>query len=416
MAQTLTSPVQDRAVILDALRGFALLGVLIDNLFAFTGWVIITQEQRESIATWPADGPLAFLELAFIHGKFYSIFSLLFGIGFSVILMRSEQKGINPLKIFYRRLLILVLFGLAHIFLLWEGDILLLYALVGMLLPLFRKCSNRTILVWAIAMILAPVVIDTLRVLFQFSPGDFLFQKAAAIDAANGIKDPPPVREYLFAKENSWQRWRQWLEPGFFYRYSDLLNDNRFFKVLGMFLFGFYAGRKLMYVHLGDHVSLFKKLRKWGLIVGIPFSLVNAYFFVDDYRVPHVMGLVETIMYALSVVPLALAYASIFCLQWIKKGGSSRLNKLAPLGRMALTNYIMQTVLAILIYYGVGLNLGGYIGPSVFFILALAVYVIQIIYSTWWLKHFHYGPLEWIWRMLTYGKKLPLRKVDQQAA
>jgi len=410
MNQINAAPTQDRAVILDALRGFALLGVLIDNLFVFTGWVFVSQPEREALATWPADGPLAMLEMAFVHGKFYSIFSLLFGIGFAVILIRNEQRGINPLKIFYRRLLVLALFGLAHIFLLWEGDILLLYALVGLLLPLFRKASNRTLLMLATSLILAPVLIDAIRVLFQFSPGDFLERKGASIDAANGIKEESVVRDYLFASENAWQRWRAWLEPGFFYRYSDLLNDNRIFKVLGMFLFGFYAGRKLMYLHLQDHVSLFKKLRKWGLIVGIPTGLATAIFFIDDKNVPQAMGLLDTVMYALSVVPLALAYVSIFFLRWIKKNGNTRLKLLAPLGRMALTNYIMQTVLAILIYYGVGLNLGGYIGPSVFFLTGLLVYIIQIIYSHWWLSRFQYGPLEWLWRMLTYGKRLPLRK------
>src|SRR5688572_31841407 len=145
----------ERADILDTLRGFALLGVLLDNLVGFTGWGFQTQEMREALSTWPADGILALSELTFINGKFYSLFSLLFGIGFSIILIRNEQKGNNPIRIFYRRLFFLALFGLAHCLLLWEGDILLLYALLGCLLPLFRKCSDRALLIWFVVLVLS---------------------------------------------------------------------------------------------------------------------------------------------------------------------------------------------------------------------------------------------------------------------
>src|SRR6185295_1025161 len=131
--------VNERADILDVLRGFALLGVMLDNLMGFTGWDFKTLSMRKALPTWPADGILGLSEMTFINGKFYSLFSLLFGIGFSIILIRNEQKGINPLKIFYRRLFFLLLIGAIHLFFLWEGDILVLYALIGMLLPLFRK-------------------------------------------------------------------------------------------------------------------------------------------------------------------------------------------------------------------------------------------------------------------------------------
>jgi uncharacterized protein len=413
-----TSPValEERATILDALRGFALLGVLIDNLFAFTGWGFLSQPQREALPTWPADGIIGILELSFIHGKFYSIFSLLFGVGFSVILMRSEQKGVNGLKLFYRRLAILMLFGAAHLFLVWEGDILLLYALVGMLLPLFMKCKDRTILIWAVACILAPLLIDTLRVIFQFSPGNYFFQQAVAIDIKNGIPEGPAASQYLFTSEDSWTHWRKWMEPGFFFRYSGLLNENRIFKVLGMFLLGFYAGRKLMYVHLDSHIALFRKIRKWGFIIGIPTGIATGLFHIDQKSIPHIKGLLDTLFYTLSVVPLCLAYVSWFCLAWIKRKNKSNLRVLAPMGRMALTNYLMQSILGIIIYYGLGFGLGGDIGPSLFIPLGLCVYVLQILYSTWWLKRFNYGPFEWLWRTLTYGKWLPMTKRTERTA
>lgn len=401
----------ERADILDSLRGFALLGVLLDNLFGFTGWAFLNLQQKEALSTWPVDGVLGMAEFSFIHGKFYSVFSLLFGIGFSVILLRSEQRGINPLKIFYRRLFLLAIIGAFHLRFIWEGDILLLYALVGMLLPLFRKCSDRAILIWAIALILSPILIDVLRVIFQFSPGKLLFQQADLIDTKNNLPKDSSIAQYIYTSTNSWEHWQKWLEPGFFYRYGDLLNQNRIPKVLGMFLFGFYAGRKLMYVNLQDHVSLFRKLRKWGFIIGIPAGIATAIFYVDEKSVPKAIGLLDTVLYAVSVVPLCLAYVSAICLQWIKKDGNTRWKILSPVGRMALTNYLMQSIIGIILFYGIGFGLGGDIGPTLFFPIGIGIYILQIAYSTRWMKHFNYGPFEWIWRQLTYWKKLPLRKL-----
>src|SRR5215212_1744669 len=180
-------PNQDRSQILDVLRGFALLGILLDNIFGFTGWAYFSQAQREALPTWPADGILGLSELAFVKGKFYSLFSLLFGIGFSIILMRNEQKGLNPLKIFYRRLFILLIIGAGHLFFLWEGDILVLYALLGMLLPLFRKCSNRALLIWAGILILSPMLIDVVKVILNVKTGALLHTIAQGVDKKNGL-------------------------------------------------------------------------------------------------------------------------------------------------------------------------------------------------------------------------------------
>jgi uncharacterized protein len=399
----------ERSDILDILRGFALFGVMMDNLFGFTGWGFLTDSGREALSTWPADGAVGLLEQIFINGKFYSLFSLLFGIGFSIILIRNEQKGINPLKIFYRRLFILLLIGAGHLFLLWEGDILFLYALLGLFLPLFRKCSDKTLVICAIVLIASPVLIDIIKILLNFKTGDFLEKIAVRIDESNGIVGEG-YRDYLYKDGSGWQEWRNWQESGFLYRYSYIIESNRIPKVLGMFLLGFYAGRKLMYLRLENYVQLFKQLRRWGFLIGIPSALACTYFEFFQKHIPNSIGIFHTIFYATSVVPLSLAYVSVVCLRWINKKGNSKLKFLAPLGRMALTNYLMQTILAITIYYGIGFGLGGNIGPALFVPIGLAVYAFQILYSNIWFKYFNYGPLEWIWRQLTYWKRLPLRK------
>jgi uncharacterized protein len=400
----------ERSDILDVLRGFALFGVLLDNIFGFTGWSFFTQPMREALPTWPADGIVALSELTFINGKFYSLFSLLFGIGFSIILIRNEQKGINPLKIFYRRLIILLIIGAGHLFLLWEGDILVLYALIGMLLPLFRKCSDKTLIITAAALILSPIIFDCIDILFHAKAGDGIERLAISIDKKNGIPTDSTYAKYLYKPESGWREWRNWQESGWAYRYSYILDSNRIPKVLGMFLIGFYAGRKMMYLNLENYISLFKKLRLWGLIIGIPAAIACTYFEIFQKGIPNPIGLGHTFFYAISVVPLCLVYTSIICLRWIKKNGNSKLKVLAPLGRMALTNYLMQTIIGITLYYGVGFGFGGNIGPAVFVPIGLAVYALQIAYSNWWFNYFNYGPMEWLWRQLTYWKKLPLRK------
>jgi len=407
-----SSPVlqNERADILDILRGVALLGVMLDNLFGFSGWGFLTQVQREALPTWPVDAILGFIELSFINGKFYSLFSLLFGIGFSIILIRNEQKGINPLKILYLRLFILSIIGAGHLLLLWEGDILFLYALIGMLLPLFRKCSDKTLLIWVVVLIASPLLFDAMSVLFQYKNGYFLENMAKVIDKRTGIPVDDSFNQYLYSKSDTWQHWRNWQASGFFYRYSYILDSNRIPKVLGMFLLGFYAGRKMIHVQLENYVSLFKKVSRWGLIVGIPAAIASAGFEFLGKGIPNAMGLAHTFFYAISVVPLCLAYTSVVCLHWVNKKGNSPLKFLAPLGRMALTNYLMQTIIGITIYYGVGFGLGGNIGPAYFIPIGLCVYALQIAYSNWWFKHFNYGPMEWIWRQLTYGKKLPILK------
>lgn len=412
-AQTALPVLQnERSDILDSLRGFAILGIFLDNIFGFTGYGFFTQSMREALPAWPADGILGLCELAFVKGKFYSLFSLLFGIGFSIILIRNEQKGINPLKIFYRRLVILLLIGAGHLFLLWEGDILMLYALIGMLLPLFRKCSDKALLIWTAVLILSPILIDVVKVLLHFKAGDFLENFAIGIDNKNGLGGDE-FRKYLYKDGSGWQEWRNWQQSGFFWRYSYIIESNRIPKVLGMFLLGFYAGRKMIYQQLEKYVLLFKKLRKWGFLIGIPTSIALAYFEIDEKDIPHPLGLIETSLYAISVVPLSLAFVSSICLQWIKKKGNTKWKLLAPVGRMALTNYLMQTIIGITLFYGVGFGLGGNIGPSIFFPIAFGIYILQIIYSNLWFKYFNYGPMEWIWRQLTYWKRLPLRKTNQ---
>lgn len=411
MANTLTSPVasSDRAIILDVLRGLALLGIFLNNIYAFSGYAFLSDAQKQPYSTDGLDRVVDYLQITLVEGKFYSLFSLLFGIGFSIFLIRGQQKGIPSLKVFYRRISILLLIGAVHLYGFWEGDILLLYALIGLFLPLFRKCSNKQLLTWAAILILSPVLIDVVKLLLHWTPGQILLPIGVALDGDSGITEQN-WRTFLFSDSSGFHEWRQWQKSAFVFRYQYILDSNRIMKVLGLFLLGFWAGRNQVYAKLNDYRPLLKKMAVYGFAIGLPFCIAMAYFERDEKFVPESwMGLADTITYALGVVPLSLAYAGSVALLWLRSNGSF-LKWVAPAGRMALTNYLTQTLAGIFIFYGVGLGLGQQFGLTYCFLFVLLFFCLQVLFSRMWLNRFNYGPMEWIWRQLTYGKRLPLKK------
>lgn len=150
----------ERYAILDVLRGLALLGIALANFPEFSLYSFLPVEAAGAMPTAGIDRIVRYLQYIFIDGKFYTIFSLLFGIGFSIIITNAARKGANGFRIFYRRMFVLMLIGFLHLMFLWSGDILMLYALLGMLLPLFRNLPNRALLVWAFVLMAIPVVVD----------------------------------------------------------------------------------------------------------------------------------------------------------------------------------------------------------------------------------------------------------------
>ncbi len=403
------APLKEREDILDILRGIALFGICMANYPPLSLYVFQKPEIKAAMSTASIDEWLPYIHFAFFDGKFYSLFSLLFGIGFSIILLKKGTDGKSRLPLFYRRLLALAVIGLFHAVLLWEGDILFLYALVGMLLPLFRNVKDKTILItWAV-LIISPVFLDIFHGLTKdkYNPADFFERKA--IETCN----------YYGITENNFRNWHALNtdyqsmfdanRANFFWRWQGLLDSNRLPKVLGMFLLGFYVGRKMIYTRLEENRELLKKVQRWGFLIGLPFSFGHAYVEMNDLGEGPI-GLLHPLFYALSVVPLSLAYTSTICLWFLKPKGRERLQIFAAPGRMALTNYIMQTVIAVFIFYGIGLGLGAKTGVFYVFLISIGVYVLQVIYSNIWLKYFQYGPVEWIWRQVTYGKRLKLRR------
>lgn len=405
-------PIQqsDRATILDVLRGFAILGIFIANSGGFSLYMFMEESSKNALFTASADHYTDYFLTAFIDGKFYSLFSLLFGIGFTIILDRNESSGKNPLPYFYRRVFLLALFGLAHIYLLWEGDILLLYAIIGMVLPLFRKLKDKTLIIISIALIFTPLLIDFGKVITdgKLNLAAPLTALALEADAKTGITEEN-FRTYLI-DNTTYESVLNWCRGGIFWRYEYIVSSNRIPKVLAMFLLGLVVGRSMIYKNLESQKVLLMKLMKRGFVIGIPASLALAYFSKDEIYLPKAKGLWDTLFYAISVIPLSIAYTSSICILYMNVKWKKILSPMAAVGRMALTNYIMQTVFGIFIYYGLGLGMATKFGPALFVPIALIVYFIQIVYSNLWFQYFKYGPLEWVWRQLTYGKMLSIKK------
>ncbi len=408
-AQATPAPDNERYEILDILRGIALIGICVANYPVISLYIFQSPDIVAAMPTAMIDKGWAYFHFAFIDGRFYSLFSLLFGIGFSIMILRLKNSNRNAYGIFYRRLVVLLLFGLAHALLIWEGDILLLYALLGMLLPLFRKVSDKTLLVLFVILVLSPLLFDAAKVI---SKGNWklagpLTSFVVEMDARIGITDENAGR--WIVEHDSYSDVLRWLQNGFAWRWMMLIDGNRLPKVLGLFLLGFYVGRKMIYANLEENRSLLRKVQRFTLILGLPASIAFSYFELDNVRLPNTPGLLDTLFYALSVIPMSLFYASTICLLYLKPGWSGRLRLFAPVGRMALTNYIMQSVIGVLIFWGVGFGVGS-LGLIWVILIAVTVYLFQILISRAWLKYFRYGPLEWIWRQLTYGKRLPIRK------
>ncbi len=401
----MSAPAADRAHLLDALRGFALLGIALANYTGLSYWVFLPEKEQAQLPGAFLDATMNAFHFVLIDGKFYSIFSLLFGIGFGLFL----GKGAEAMPRFLRRMLVLALIGAMHMRLLWEGDILFLYAVLGMLLPLFRHVRDRSLVIIAVALLLSPILLDASTVLSdgRFAPAAPIHAAALAEDKSFGFEGGIPAH---YVPDGGWKEFMVWQHGGWIWRIEGLIGTNRIPKVFALFLLGLWVTRRGIFRDPSAHSTLLRKVALIGAIIGLPCSVLLWWSELHFGHVPELIGLVHTAAYAFSVVPLALAYAAGFALLWTGERAQRILHVLAPAGRMALTNYLMQTIIALWLFTGMGLGWGAHVSPITFESLAVVVFILQVLYSHWWLKRFHFGPMEWLWRSLTYGKAMAMRK------
>ncbi|MDR1115911.1 MAG: DUF418 domain-containing protein [Tannerella sp.] len=400
-----TGPVgsSERYMIPDILRGIALLGICLANFPEFSLYTFQKKEVVEAMPTAGIDHIIKYVQHVFIDGKFYSLFSFLFGMGFTIIMSNLLKKGVTGYLIFYRRMAILAFIGFLHLMFLWSGDILLLYALIGMLLPLFRNMPGKKLILFSAALIFFPVVMEALKVIFRFDPAVPVIKATQYFNLKSGITDDN-FGTWLRDGKNYTDVLKFTL-PGAFIRCREFIDGHRVFKVLGLFLLGLYAGRNRMYADPEANRALLKNLRRYGFLIGLPVSCYYAWSALNQNPLGPVG---HSAAYALSVVPMSLAYVASICLWYMKNKELPFFRLLAAPGRMALTNYIGQSAAGMVIFYGTGFGLGATMGLVYVEIVAASLFFLQVLCSYAWLKHFRFGPLEWLWRMFTYGKRLKL--------
>ncbi|MFY0584202.1 DUF418 domain-containing protein [Cystobacter fuscus] len=348
---------------------------------------------------------------ALVNGRFITLFSFLFGLGFSVQLLRAEARGASIVPLYTRRLCVLFLIGAVHLLGVWYGDILTTYAPVGLLLLLFRGRSDKELLVWATLLILVIPIGVAAGMQWLSGPGP-----AAGTEAARVLKEQ--------AEATRAERLDTFLHGS----YPDVVGTHaRFYfgefvrrlppmlsALLGRFLLGFLAGRRRLFHDVSRHLPFFRSLLGWSLVVG---ALCTAVAVVAPYlirqKLLEAQGPSQYYLRPvrqLAELGLAAFYASGLVLLFQRERWRRRLRVLAPVGRMALTNYLAQSVLSLLMYYGFGLGLMGRVGPAASIALTLALFAVQVALSHAWLARFRFGPAEWLWRSLTYGKAQPLRQ------
>jgi uncharacterized protein len=393
----------ERIEILDVLRGLAVCGILIGNMQWFSGYGLMPPAiARQSPF---ADQLTHFLVWVFVEGKFYSIFSFLFGFGFALQIARAEERGDLKASLFKRRLFWLLVIGLLHAYLLWSGDILSIYAVTGFVLILFRKKTNYALLKWAFALLAIPILTYILLyILFvAYVPSEAVAKlDAAQIDFWNATVKNVPRSSYLQIITG----YNLNMIAG---RYGSLILEMRLPKLLAMFLLGSYAYRRGFFQNLASHRPFIRRVLVYGLVLGVVGNIAFASFAgAEAVFPPSPAGIVGVISYAFGVPALALGLIALVATLWQKTLWRRLLAWLAPVGRMALSNYLMQTVICVFIFYGYGFGQFGRFGATRATLMALAIFLFQIFVSALWLKYFAYGPMEWIWRQLSYGRRLSL--------
>jgi uncharacterized protein len=376
----------DRIQLVDSLRGFALFGVLMINIEAFnTGDLPLPS---------PAYGPLDTVAsnalLVFGQGKFVTLFTLLFGASVALQLTRLQARTADPRALFIRRQLALLGIGVAHYVLVWEGDVLTRYALTGFLLLAFLGCHVGTLLKWSAGLLALELI--TFVGLVALSGGP----------AADRGLDPEIQAKLAVYHGTSYAAFvgmRIELIPLLIFRIVISAP-----LTLGLFLAGMAASQAGLF-HQPERYRVFlSRACRVGLLLG----MIGGTCAVVWQRSTNTLSAVALAGQYLNTWCLAAAYGCGIALLWLRPAWRRILALLAPVGRMALTNYLLQSVICTLLFDRYGLGWFGSVGPSAGIGLAAVIYTLQVPLSHWWLRHFRFGPAEWAWRSMTYGRLQPL--------
>ncbi|WP_213981920.1 DUF418 domain-containing protein [Sphingomonas sp. dw_22] len=399
------APVADRIHVIDSLRAAALCGVILFNIVAMVAG-FLSQELLAKAS--PVDLGFAAVDVLLIQGKARSCFALLFGVGFGILMERAASRGQDFTAFYLRRMAVLLAIGLCNLSFLFFGDILILYAIMGMVMLLFRGWSSRALLIGGLALIVAPPV---LQGILEAIAGGPLPNLAGLSPAQANALMPASIHAYQGSDYAAYvaANWRYYLDM-YWAHTADALVYNA--SVLGLFLLGLWTARNGVLADVERWRPFLRKVAWWCLPIGLLLSVVQGsrHLGIPAHGVMH--GVVTASYAALAFA--AFGYIALLCL-FLTRGGRPLQKALAPMGRMALTGYLTSNAIGSFVFYGWGL--GRMSGWSVtgICLFGLAIFAGLCAFSAVWLRFFRFGPAEWVWRSLTYGRLQPLRKVPAAA-
>jgi uncharacterized protein len=389
----------NRIELLDVFRGFAVFGIFVVNIeimnCAFPNQEAFSQQWDSGWNTF-----IFRVMQLFFYSKFFPVFSFLFGLGISIQAMKMKKSGTASIAFFIRRMFFLFLLGLIHIIFLWNGDVIHLYAILGLFILIILPLPKRLILGLVALVLLFPYYDQIASFLFekiQFSPDQFL-----ANYSSNEITDILRNGPYLKSIEFRIDEYFANIPLLFFYLAP---------IAFAMFLLGVYFGKNQFEKNLDVLVKTIQKPMLWLMITTNVFRIIFIFFLPkwEIYRNEIARPIFFKMMY-LSDLAFGLFYLWLLAYIWYFTPWKRLIAFLKYPGKMALTNYILQSVFGLFIFSSLGLGWYESLSPSQTFILAILVFIVQVAYSKIWLSYFQFGPLEWLWRCFTYWKVFPIRK------
>lgn len=393
---------RERVAVLDVLRALALLGVLLGNTFRLYSGGFVGALGREYEPTALDEAAGWFINLV-VQSKAQTLLTFLFGFGFAAQLLRAQERGEPVLGLYTRRLLALGAFGVAHIALLWWGDVLWTYAVAGFGMLLFLRASNRTRVIAAVLLIFVPTIIMRLPGMWErmytllYPPGSFPAYAHDLLAAMRGSDHAELLWQHI--------RFAPVFSAGGFYSYELWL--------LGRFLLGYVAGALRWFERDGaEHQQVFRRILLGGALAGaagavsVVMSMLGVF---RDLEASTARAVALAVLRELDFLGLAAVYLAGTVLLFQRPRWRRVLEVLVPAGRMPLTVYLSQSLIMTSLLYGWGLGLNEVIAPAGYVALSFAVFAVQVIACRLWLRRFRYGPFEWAWRALVYMRLPPMR-------
>jgi len=391
----MSASLSSRIFIVDALRGFALVGILLLHAIEHFDLLLYPPTATGWLAT--LDINISKVLFFIFAGKAYSVFSILFGLSFYIQMQKQAQRGVDFQLRFLWRLVILFVFGYL-LSLIYIGEILTAFALLGLLLLLLNRLTNRWLVILAVLFLVQAPTLFLLRV--SFSQPDFMYQ--ADWSAWKNVFGTFSKGSFLdVIRFNSY--------TGHLAKWQFFLNTGRYLQLLGLFIIGLLIGRIQYFERLSDYLKLTRVVALMSSVLFV--TVFTCSFFLADYFNPSQTALLATLCASYSNLLFTFVLFTVFVLLAVEWNTENKNTLLASYGKMSLTNYIVQPLIGVTFFYGFGFAMYKYFGVTFSFLFGLIFVILQLAVSHYWMKKFYYGPFEWLWRALTFWDfSIPFKK------